>query len=142
MKKFFFCFSLLFSSICSSAEQSEKSLAYNPNGKVSTYKAPHAGEISYSYDPINRLTGIQHPSGETVRYAYDCNSNLTEVTNDHGVTSYSYDVLNRLVKAQFPENISVSYAGLCPFAAQTEKGNRFIAPLLNDLRSQPSAHFE
>jgi YD repeat-containing protein len=84
MKKFLTCFWLLLSNVCFSADYADKSLAYDANGNVSKYTAPHAGEISYSYDPIKRLTNIHYPDGKGVKYAYDYNSNLTEVSDEHG----------------------------------------------------------
>ncbi len=110
MKKFLSYFWILLLHCCFSADCSEKSLAYDPNGNVSKYTTPHAGEISYVYDAIKRLTNIDYPDGKSINYTYDYNSNLTRVSDDHGITSYSYDALNRLTKAQFPNgNIAYQY---------------------------------
>lgn len=109
MKKILACSFFLLAHICFAAEQAEKSLAYDPNGNVAKYIAPHAEEISYVYDPIRRLSEIQYPDGEKVKYAYDFNSNLIAVCDSRAATTYSYDALNRLTKAYFPGNISLAY---------------------------------
>jgi RHS repeat-associated protein len=110
MKKLLSYFWILLFHCCFSADCSEKSLAYDPNGNVSKYTAPHAGEIFYVYDPIKRLTNIDYPDGKSINYTYDYNSNLTGLSDDHGITSYSYDASNHLIKAQLPNgNIAYQY---------------------------------
>jgi len=109
MKKFIACFWIFLFNLCFSANCAEKFLAYDLNGNISRYTVPHAGEISYTYDPINRLTNIDYPDGKFIKYNYDYNSNLTEVSDDHGITSYSYDGLNRLIKAKLPNKDDIAY---------------------------------
>lgn len=105
---FYFRFVFLFN-FCFSENYPEKALAYDFNGNIAKYIAPHAGEISYTYDPIQRLIGILYPDGTTVKYTYDYNSNLISVSDKQGITVYVYDALNRLIKAQLPTNICISY---------------------------------
>ncbi len=71
--------------------------AYDPNGRMISFKDAKGSTTTFGYDAINRLTSIQYPQNGVVSMTYDGNDNLvSSLDRNSSSVSYTYDGNNRL----------------------------------------------
>jgi RHS repeat-associated protein len=86
-----------------------RSLAYDPNGNLTSTVLPGEDQTTWTYDAADRKIGETNAGGFTTRFAYDLAGNLIAVTDPDGVAiAFEHDAGNRVILAFDEEGNAVS----------------------------------
>lgn len=123
----------------------ERHLAYNPNGTVSSLTDANNNNTSYAYDGFDRLSTTTYPGGTTEKVVtYDADGNVMTSQNRAGQnTTYTYDALNRVLTKSPTGELKVTYGwdnlGRLSSASQTGATITFTYDALNCNLTQAGA---